>query len=351
MDCIIFATGFEVGTDYTRRAGYELYGRDGVTLTERWADGMQSLHGIHVHGFPNLFIISNGQAAFTTNFPHAMDESAKHISYIIGQCVNRNINTVDAEPEAEDAWVEEIVRLSRISEEFQASCTPGYYNNEGKPNPKSIQNGAYVNAQSGPLTYVAQLDPIWVDFSLSEDEHLKIRKDQKSGVLSTPGASELSVELLLADDSIYRETGRVFFRDANYSTDTGTFLIRATFSNPDGALRPGQFVRVRVKGALRPNAILVTQQAVLQGAQGFFVWIVDGEGKAQTRSVEVGDWQGDNWFVYKGLSDGDRVITDGLVRLAKGTPVKIVQPKAGETEGAVKRDAPAAADKSEAAGG
>ena len=188
-----------------------------------------------------------------------------------------------------------------------------------------IQNGAYVNAQSGPLTYVAQLDPIWVDFSLSEDEMLKIRQERKSGQLQFTDATALTVELVLSDGSIYPETGRMFFRDANYSTETGTFLVRATFSNPDGELRPGQFVRVHVKGATRPNAILVPQQAVLQGAQGFFVWIVDAEGKAQVRSVEVGNWQGDNWFISKGLSPGDKVITDGIMRLAKGTPVKIAE--------------------------
>ena len=154
VDCIVFATGFEIGTDYTRRAGYDMVGRDGVKLSEKWADGMRTLHGLHTHGFPNLFIISNGQAAFTTNFPHAMDESAKHISYIIGQCLNRNINTVDAELGAEDEWVEEIIRLSRISEAYQASCTPGYYNNEGKANPKSAQNSAYGK---GPNPYFARM--------------------------------------------------------------------------------------------------------------------------------------------------------------------------------------------------
>jgi membrane fusion protein (multidrug efflux system) len=186
-----------------------------------------------------------------------------------------------------------------------------------------IQNGAYVNAQSGPLTYVAQLDPIWVDFSISEDEMLKTRQEQASGQLRIPESTELTVELVLADGTVYPETGRMFFRDANYSTETGTFLVRATFSNPDGTLRPGQFVRVRVKGAIRPNAVLVPQQAVLQGAQGFFVWIVDPEGRAQVRGVEAGDWQGDNWFISKGLAAGDRVIIDGIMRLAKGTPVKI----------------------------
>ncbi len=159
VDCIVFATGFEIGTDYTRRAGYDMIGKKGVKLSEKWADGMRTLHGLHTHGFPNLFVISNGQAAFTTNFPHAMDEAAKHISYIVGQCQNRNINTVDAELEAENEWVEEIIRLSRISEEFQASCTPGYYNNEGKANPKSAQNSPYGK---GPNPFFAKMQA-WRD--------------------------------------------------------------------------------------------------------------------------------------------------------------------------------------------
>lgn len=189
-----------------------------------------------------------------------------------------------------------------------------------------VQNGAYVNEQTGPLTYVAQLDPIWVDFSISEDEMLKFRRERDSGQVQAADSAELDIELILADGSIYPETGKIFFRDANYSTETGTFLIRASFGNPDGELRPGQFVRVRVHGIVRPEAVLVPQRAVQQGARGFFVWIVDTDGKAQLRNVEVGDWQGDDWFVSKGLAKGDRVITDGLMRLASGVPVKIVQP-------------------------
>jgi cyclohexanone monooxygenase len=143
VDCIIFATGFEVGTEYTRRAGYDVTGRDGVTLTEKWSDGMRTLHGIHSHGFPNMFIISNSQAGFTTNFPHSMDETAQHIGYIMDRCKENGIQTVEATKEAEDEWVEHIISVSRFSEDFQAACTPGYYNNEGKPNPKSVQNGPY----------------------------------------------------------------------------------------------------------------------------------------------------------------------------------------------------------------
>ena len=143
VDCIIFATGFEVGTEYTRRAGYDVIGKSGIKLSEKWADGMRSLHGLHVRGFPNLFIMSNGQAAFTTNFPHAMDASAKHMGYILNKCRDEHITTIEPTQEAEDEWVEEIKSLSRFNEDFLVSCTPGYYNNEGQPNPKSIQNGAY----------------------------------------------------------------------------------------------------------------------------------------------------------------------------------------------------------------
>jgi membrane fusion protein (multidrug efflux system) len=217
-----------------------------------------------------------------------------------------------------------------------------------------IQDGAYVNAQSGLLTYVAQIDPMWVDFSISEDEMLSLRRQMAEGSLRSPGEEKLDVEIVMADGSGYPQTGRIFFRDANYSTETGTFLVRATFPNQDGTLRPGQFVRVRVKGAIRPDAILVPQQAVLQGAQGFFVWIVDAESKAQIRPVQVGDWQGDNWFITKGLSAGDRVITEGLMRLAKGVPVKIVDKGAGAAAGkpgeGEARSAPAAPDEAAATG-
>ena len=143
VDCIIFATGFEVGTSYVRRSGYDVTGLDGITLSDKWAEGMRTLHGVMTSGFPNLFIISNSQAGFTTNFPHAMDETSQHIGYILNECRKDNLSSIDVEKEAEDKWVEEIIGVSRFASDFQESCTPGYYNNEGKPNPKSAQNGPY----------------------------------------------------------------------------------------------------------------------------------------------------------------------------------------------------------------
>lgn len=143
VDCIIFATGFEVGTSYVRRSGYDVTGTRGITLSEKWADGMRTLHGVMTNGFPNLFIISNSQAGFTTNFPHAMDETSQHIGYMLKQCEKEQLSSIEAAKESEDKWVEEIIAVSRFASDFQESCTPGYYNNEGEPNPKSVQNGPY----------------------------------------------------------------------------------------------------------------------------------------------------------------------------------------------------------------
>jgi len=154
VDCIIFSTGFEVGTSYSRRCGYETYGVDGQPLTDKWKNGLRTLHGMHVHGFPNLFIMGNAQSAATTNFPHAMDEAARHMTYILDRCRAEGILAVEASAEAEADWVQEIISVSRFNEDFQASCTPGYYNNEGQPSRRSIQNGSYGK---GPNPYFRRI--------------------------------------------------------------------------------------------------------------------------------------------------------------------------------------------------
>ena len=143
LDCLIYATGFEVGTDYTRRAGYQLRGRDGVTLTEKWAGGVRTLHGIHTRGFPNCFIMNNQQAGFTANYPHMLAEQSTHIAHILRAARERGARTVEVSEAAESEWVETIIRLAVIAQDFLESCTPGYYNNEGKPGERSGQNGFY----------------------------------------------------------------------------------------------------------------------------------------------------------------------------------------------------------------
>ena len=188
-----------------------------------------------------------------------------------------------------------------------------------------VQEGQYINTADSQLTTVDQVDPIWIDFSVSENELLKFRSERKMGELRMPQTDDYEVEAILGDGTVFPHKGRITFANANYNQQTSTFLLRATLPNPEGALRAGQFVRVHVLGAIRPGAILVPQQAVLQGAQGFFVIIVDKENKAQIRPVQVGPWYGDQWFITSGLGAGDTVVVDGMVRLSPGAPVKIVE--------------------------
>lgn len=150
LDCLIFATGFEVGTSFTRRAGFEVRGKGGQTLTEKWSDGMATLHGMATHGFPNMFFLNNSQAAFTANFPHHMDEQSRHISHILMHCYRNGKRRIEVTRDAEEKWVAEIVKLGRMSVKFLESCTPGYYNNEGKPDQRSLKDGFYG---AGPVAY------------------------------------------------------------------------------------------------------------------------------------------------------------------------------------------------------
>lgn len=190
-----------------------------------------------------------------------------------------------------------------------------------------VQDGQYLSGSgdSSVLTYVQQTHPIWVNFSISENDMLKLRTEQAAGALRLPAADEYEVEVVLADGSLFPNRGRITFANADYNAQTGTFLVRATVPNPGAQLRPGQFVRVRILGAVRPNAILVPQEAVLQGAKGHFVVVVDKENKAEIRGVEVGPWHGNEWFITRGLAPGDTVVIDGMVKLSPGAPVKIVK--------------------------
>ncbi|WP_395061909.1 efflux RND transporter periplasmic adaptor subunit [Paraburkholderia silvatlantica] len=186
------------------------------------------------------------------------------------------------------------------------------------------QDGSYLIANSsGLLTYVYQLDPIWVNFSISENEMLHFQDEISAGKLQFPPNSEFVVTVILADGTEFPQHGTISFANPAFSTDTGTFLVRATLANPKGTLRPGQFVRARVSGATRPNAILVPQRAVLQGAKSHFVWVVDNASKAKQRVVEVGDWNGDNWFINDGLKAGERIVVDGAIRVVPDVPLKI----------------------------
>ena len=155
IDCLIYATGFEVGTEYTRRSGYEVYGKGGKSLTEHWGEGVRTLHGFHAQGFPNCFIVSNSQSGFSVNFPHMLNEQARHLAYIVSHCLESQVRAVEVTEAAEDAWIQTIRNTAMLREKFQAECTPGYYNNEGKPNLRAVQNGPYG---AGSIAFIKLLE-------------------------------------------------------------------------------------------------------------------------------------------------------------------------------------------------
>ena len=156
VDCIVFATGFEVGTSYTRRAGYDIIGRNGLSLSDKWANGWRTLYGLQANSFPNCFFLGFTQTALSVNVPHALNEQAKHVTYILNQARQRGATRIEATLEAEELWLAEMQDKARIAERFYAECTPGYYNNEGK---LDASNGFFAGTYgAGPIRFFRILD-------------------------------------------------------------------------------------------------------------------------------------------------------------------------------------------------
>ena len=157
VDCIVYASGFEVGTAYTRRAGYDPVGRAGLRLSERWADGMRTLHGIHVHGFPNMFMVQPTQGAnLISNIPHNLTDSGRTIAATIKHALDNGFDEVEVTEQAEDAWVELLLSGPDFSIIGSPDCTPGYYNNEGQPLGKG--RALFVGYPMGAMAFFQYMD-------------------------------------------------------------------------------------------------------------------------------------------------------------------------------------------------
>jgi membrane fusion protein, multidrug efflux system len=185
-----------------------------------------------------------------------------------------------------------------------------------------VADGSYVSSSNSQLTTVAALSPMWVTFSLSEAEALRYREDIERGTLRRPAGGQYTVEIVLADGTVFPETGRITFSDPGFSAQTGTFSVRVQVANPQGLLRPNQFVRVRLKGAVRPNAHAVPLRAVQQGPKGHYVWLVGKENTVEMRPVTVGSWIGDDWLITSGLDPASVVVVDGALTLTAGAAVR-----------------------------
>lgn len=185
------------------------------------------------------------------------------------------------------------------------------------------QEGSYLNVGDSQLTTVSAISPMWVNFSLSENQVQNYRDQIKNKQLIPPKDGEYEVVIIQVNGEVYPYKGKITFTQPFFNPQTGTFLIRASVENPDYVLVPNQYVRAKLEGSIRPDAILVPQKAVRQSAKGQFIWIVNEKNEADFRPVKVGDWQGENWFITEGLKTGDRVIIDGGQTLRAKDPVTI----------------------------
>lgn len=202
-----------------------------------------------------------------------------------------------------------------------------------------VSEGTLVPGPDLLLTNVTQLDPMYVRFSIAEREQLRLRSDAEKGNVSLP--QQWQVKLTLADGSQYQQTGVVDFTDVRINSQTGTSEMKAEIANPDHLLRPGQFVRIQLNGAIRHNAIVVPQKAVLDDGTGKFVYLLadaeQGGYIAQPAKVEVAEWvtlNGENgWVISSGLKAGDRVIVEGMARIFfPGMPVQLAATQAANTD-------------------
>jgi cyclohexanone monooxygenase len=150
VDGLIFATGFEYGTELTSSASFPIVGRGGLRLAEKWSNGASTLHGIHSRGFPNCFIFGQVQSAIAINYHHVIDQQSRHLAYILKHAVDHGVASIETSQTAEDRWVETIVTLARSRVGFREGCTPSYLNNEGRTTERSLRNSSYGG---GPLAY------------------------------------------------------------------------------------------------------------------------------------------------------------------------------------------------------
>lgn len=186
-----------------------------------------------------------------------------------------------------------------------------------------VTEGALVGrGDATHLATIEQLDPLYVNFTQSNADVLRLQQAIKSG--RSKRATQASVELILEDGSVYAHPGRLLFSDLAVDPNTGSVSLRAEIPNPRRELLPGTFVRVRFPESLTDNIIKLPQRAIQSGQQGHFVMTIDAEGKAAPRPVKTGGMSGPDWIVTEGLKDGDQVIVNGLQKARPGTPVKAV---------------------------
>lgn len=195
----------------------------------------------------------------------------------------------------------------------------------GMTSKEVVSEGSLVGAgQNGLLTIISQVDPVYVNFSMADNDALLMRRMIQNGQLIMPRGDALDVELRLADGTFFKNIGRMSFTDNLIDPTTGTLRARAQFDNPDGELLPGQFVRVSMKGAVQKNTLLVPQRAVMSTAQGTMVMTINKQNIVEPRPVKIGQEIGRDFVIEEGLKGGETIIVDGIMKARPGSPVTAI---------------------------
>jgi membrane fusion protein (multidrug efflux system) len=244
--------------------------------------------------------------------------------------------------EASYAAAESALRMAQLDLEYTDVRAPI----SGLSSREVLSEGSLVSTDQGSslLTRIVQVDPLYVEFSVPESEAAMIR----ASLAPANNAGAPTAKLLLENGKEYPETAKVTFIDNAVDINSGTVRVRAVLKNPEAQLIPGQFIRARVEGVMLSNVVAVPRKAILSGAQGSFLWIVNGEEKIEFRPVQLGRSMGNNIIVTEGLAPGDRYVTDGVLKVQPGIQVSAVSVDAASKQ-AEQQPAATTAERKEAA--
>ena len=233
------------------------------------------------------------------------------------------------------ALAEAEVRAARINLDYTTVTAPI----DGITSREAVSEGSLVgtNADNSLLTRITRLDPLYINFAYPDGEAATTRRMIDEGIYRTPEDRRLTVRVRLGDSSMHPHAGFVDFTDSVIDSQTGTIRVRATVPNPDETLLPGQFVRVVVEGMSRPDAIVVPERAVMQGPQGPFLYTVGADGKARVNPVKLGLSTAAGRIIDSGVTGGERVVVEGVIKVRPGQPVLAADP--APTQAAAAKDA------------
>ena len=325
---------------------------NGVVLKRLFKEGSEVKAGqalFQIDAAPYQASYDSAQASLAraqANLTQAAAQAERYKPLLDANAISKQdyINAVAAQKQAEAdvAAGKAAIATARINLGYASVTSPI----AGRIGRALVTEGALVSAaEATQLAVVQQTNMVYVNFTQSTNEVLRLRKAMAAGQLRGAGDGSAAVRVVLDDGTELPRQGKLLFQDLTVDATTGQITLRAEVPNPDGLLLPGQYVRVRLSQAELPAGILIPQQAVTRGNQGDSVLVVGADGKPEKRSVKIGSAQGTNWLVQDGLKPGEKVIVEGFQKMmVPGAPVKPVPWAKGASApaGAASAAAPAA---------